>query len=68
MGEIPSTTTSRIMETLYRVHVNVDGMQLHTTLIHATSKAAAIAKAQQEPVTIRPPCRVTYTAFTVTTA
>jgi hypothetical protein len=50
------------MSTLYRVHVLIDGMQLDTTLIRATSKAAAIAKAQQEPVTIRTTGRITYTA------
>ena len=54
------------MATMYRVHVLIDGQQVSSTLHPATSKAAAIAKAQQEPVTIRTIGRITYTASAVT--
>ena len=50
------------MATMYRVHVLIGDQQVSSTLHPATSKAAAIAKAQQEPVTIRSTGRVTYTA------
>jgi len=50
------------MTTPYRVRVMIDGQQVSSTLLPATSKAAAIAKAQQEPVTIRTTGRITYTA------
>jgi hypothetical protein len=50
----------------YRVYVLIDGQQLCSTLLVATSKAAAIAKAQQEPVTIRTTGRITYTASPIT--
>ena len=54
------------MATSYRVRVLIDGQQVSSTLQPATSKAAAIAKAQQEPVTIRTASRITYTADPVT--
>ena len=54
------------MTTQYRVRVLIDGQQVSTTLCSATSKAAAIAKAQQEPVTIRTTGRITYTAAPIT--
>ena len=58
----PLTFPNRTMTTPYRVRVMIDGQQVSSTLLPATSKAAAIAKAQQEPVTIRTTGRITYTA------
>ena len=54
------------MATSYRVRVLIDGQQVSSTLQPATSKAAAIAKAQEEPVTICTTGRITYTAAPIT--